>query len=102
MLNTPIFDIIHSASISKTYQPKQQQHFTATTGINSKFDSVAISSQADAQNHFQKEMVSRLSQDIRTTTTTGKIQDLRQAVACGEYHPDPAKIAKCLLFQLEE
>lgn len=45
--------------------------------------------------------VSRLSQEVRTATTTGRIQELRQAVSSGEYVPDPVEIAKRMLFHLE-
>ncbi|NCE65506.1 flagellar biosynthesis anti-sigma factor FlgM [Pseudoflavonifractor sp. 524-17] len=48
------------------------------------------------------DMVSRLSQEVRTATTTGDIQALRQAVASGAYKPDPMAIAARILFLGEE
>lgn len=45
--------------------------------------------------------VSRLSKEVRTATTTGRVQELRQAVSSGTYTPDPAAIAKRMLFHLE-
>ena len=48
------------------------------------------------------EMVSRLSREVRTANTTGDIQELRQKVAAGEYHPDPMAIAGRMLFMVEE
>ena len=43
-------------------------------------------------------LVSRLSQEVRTATTTGDISALRQQVATGQYTPDPASIAARILF----
>ncbi len=43
-------------------------------------------------------LVSRLSQEVRTSTTTGDIAALRQQVASGTYTPDPMAIAARILF----
>ncbi len=107
VLNTPAFDVVHAASVSKTYQKNLSYTSAANGTVNShsesaNFDSVSISHEADVQSRFHKDMVSRLSNEIRTATTTGRIQELRQAVQSGEYHPDPVRIAKHLLFQLED
>ena len=48
------------------------------------------------------EMVSRLSQEVRTANTTGDIQELRREVSAGEYHPDPMAIAGRMLLLVEE
>lgn len=47
------------------------------------------------------QMVGRLSQEVRTATTTGDIQALRQSVASGEYTPNPMAIAGRMLFLTE-
>ena len=39
-----------------------------------------------------------LSQQVRTFNTTGKIQDLRQQVASGEYRPDARETAARMLL----
>ena len=43
-------------------------------------------------------LVSRMSQEVRTATTTGDIAALRQQVASGQYIPDPMSIAARMLF----
>jgi negative regulator of flagellin synthesis FlgM len=48
------------------------------------------------------QLVGRLSQEVRTATTTGDIQALRQSVASGAYTPDPMAIAARILFLTEE
>ena len=66
------------------------------------YDSMALSPAPDGQSRFQLELVSRLSQDVRTAVTTGDIQALRTAVASGQYTPDPAALARRMLFLPEE
>ena len=68
--------------------------------MNSNYESSSFSAVADSHERVQRDWVSRLSQEVRTVTTTGRIQELRQAVADGEYHPDAAEIAKRLMFHL--
>ena len=106
MLNTPIFDIVHAPSVTNPYSKTGLNRNAAVTSAaaqesGSNYDSVSISQNPEGTSLFQKEMVSRIASDIRTATTTGRIQELRQAVTDGVYHPDPAKIAKCMLFHLE-
>ena len=105
MLNTPIFDVVHSPSVVKTYQTGLGRSNAGSNTVNpensSHFDSVLISEESEGSARIRKDTVSRLSSEIRTATTTGRIQELRQAVASGIYQPDPARIAKCMLFHLE-
>ncbi len=70
--------------------------------FNRQYDSVTLSSPTSGEKKFHAELLSRLSQEARTATTTGDIQALRRQVAAGEYHPDPAAIAARMLFLREE
>lgn len=63
----------------------------------SKYDSVTLSASSQ-DSRFHMGMVSRVSQEVRTATTTGDIAALRQQVASGEYTPDPMAIAARILF----
>ena len=92
-----------SGAIRASYTPKAYQKGTAyrcavNHSANSNYDSSSFSAISDQTSRFQMETVSRLSQEIRTATTTGKIQELRQSVSAGEYVPDPAEIAKRMLL----
>lgn len=60
----------------------------------SKFDTVTI----EAENSFQKQLQSKISQEIRTATTTGTISGLREQVQSGQYQVDAQNIARRLLF----
>lgn len=61
----------------------------------SKFDSVTLS--ASGQDNRFMGLVSKLSQEVRTATTTGDVATLRQQVADHAYTPDPMAIAARIL-----
>ena len=63
-----------------------------------KYDSVTLTSVPTRASRFHMDMVSRLSQEVRTANTTGDIHALRQSVAAGGYTPDPAAMAGRLLL----
>lgn len=92
---------VSSVGRTKTYYPVSRHGAAKKTSSESKFDSAVISATA-SKNAYQMSVVGRLSQEVQASTTTGDIQDLRQAVAAGEYHPDPMSIAKSILFMMED
>lgn len=101
MLSTPSSSGIHTFSVVNPYHSNPGHSADAPAGMHPNYDFSSFSTVTDSHDRFQMELVSRLSREVRTSTTTGQIQELRRSVAAGEYHPDPAKIAKSLLFHLE-
>lgn len=67
------------------------------------FDQITLSARAgqEASPTF-REMAAALSQQVRTYNTTGKIQELRQQVAAGEYRPDARETAARMLLMAED
>lgn len=65
------------------------------------FDSVIISAQRSGSTAMQRELVGRITREVRTSMTTGEIRRLQQQVAEGTYRPDPAAIAGRLLMMTE-
>ena len=63
---------------------------------SSNYDSVTLSGPGQ-DNRFMG-LVSKLSQEVRTATTTGDIAALRQQVADHTYTPDPGAIAARILL----
>ncbi len=61
------------------------------------FDQVEIVT----EDSFQKQLLGKLSQEVRAATTTGTVAALREKVQAGEYEVDPQAIAKKLLFVWE-
>lgn len=87
---------------SKVY-PSGLEHGLATPAApGHKFDSLTLTSAPAGERRFYMDMVSRLSKEVRTATTTGVIQSLRQEVSSGVYRPDPMAIAANILFLGEE
>ena len=82
----------------KTYFSNTDHEVSAQGVQPRKFDSVTLSSNRVGERRSYLDMVSRLSQQVRTTTTTGDIQTLREQVSAGTYQPDPAAIAARMLF----
>ncbi len=65
------------------------------------YDSVSLSAVPNGENSF-RELVGRLSQDVRTATTTGDIRALREEVSSGRYVPDARVIAARMLLMEKE
>ena len=89
--------VISSIGRSKIYYPTVSERDTTNhivSGESGNFDSVTLSTSTDSF----KEIIGRLTQEVRTTTTTGDIRVLRQQVASGTYKPDASAIAARMLF----
>lgn len=102
MLSTTGSSGINAFTPATGYYPNPNHGPTVNTTTHSNYDSSSFSAVTDSHNRFQMDVVSRLSREVRTATTTGRIQELRMAVASGEYHPDAAEIAKRMLFHVEK
>lgn len=93
--------IISSIGRSQRYYPPASERDTSShtiSGESGKFDSITLSTTRDDTSRFHKELVGRLTQEVRAATTTGDIRALRQQVASGNYKPDPSAIAARMLF----
>ena len=66
------------------------------------YDSVSLSAVPNGESSFYRELVGRLSQDVRTATTTGDIRALREEVSSGQYVPDARVIAARMLLMEKE
>lgn len=86
---------------SKAYYSPLRRGASAQSAVEHKYDSATFSPLPEGKSAFQMQLVSRLSQEVRTATTTGDIQALRQQVSSGEYTPDPMAIAGRMLFLTE-
>lgn len=95
---------IHSVASSKLYPSVAEREIRARTSKDARsenYDSITLSPSASGRS-FHRELVGRLSQEVRTTTTTGDISALRRQVSGGTYTPDAAAIARRILFLGEE
>ncbi len=101
MLTSSRYGAISPIAPAKVYQPKTEREARAqsVSGSNTydSYDSVTLSTPSQ-DSRFHMELVSRMSQEVRTATTTGDIAALRAQVASGQYVPDPMAIAARILF----
>lgn len=86
---------------TKSYYPAQKRGALSQPVSGPVYDSATFTAPA-GRSGFQMEMVSRLSREVRTATTTGDIQELRREVSAGKYAPDPMAIAGRMLLLVEE
>ena len=96
------FEIGFCISLAKAYCPSKKAGVVTQAAANPNYDSASFSSILERSDRSQLDLVSRLSQEVRTANTTGDIQALRAQVASGEYCPDPMTIAGRMLFLVEE
>lgn len=97
MLTSSGYGAISPISPPKVYRTKAgRDSRTSAAYAGSNYDSFTRS--ASSQDSRFLSMVSRLSQEVRTATTTGDIAALRQQVADQQYTPDPMSIAARMLF----
>lgn len=92
---------VSSVSRPRTYYTPRRPDTSAPASAGRNYDSAAFSPIPEERGAFLN-MVSRLSQEVRTATTTGDIQALRQQVAAGEYTPSAEAIAARMLFLSED
>ena len=97
MLTSSGYGAISSIGPAKVYRTRAGRSDRAPViPGSSNYDSVTLS--ASGQDSSFLDLVSQLSREVRTATTTGDIAALRQQVASGEYTPDPMAIAARILF----
>lgn len=102
MLTSSGYGAISPVSPAKVYRTNKEREnrtkITASPNNFENYDSVTLSSAPTRESRFHMDLVGRMSQSVRTATTTGDIQSLRQQVASGQYTPDPMAIAARILF----
>ena len=97
VLTSPGYSAISPIALPKVYGTKAGRGARAQISPgSSNYDSVTLS--APCQDNRFMGLVSKLSQEVRTATTTGDIAALRQQVADHTYTPDPASIAARILL----
>ena len=81
----------------KVYQNKTGRGSKTQAPQGSKYDSVTLSTPS-RDSRFHMGLVSRVSQEVRTATTTGTVNALREQVQAGTYKVDAGAIARKMLL----
>ena len=66
------------------------------------YDQLSLSKEDSDEARFIKEVTAKMSYQVRTNNTTGKIQELKRQVNQGEYQIDASEIAARMLLVGEE
>ena len=90
------------AGLVRTFQPQSFSGAGAAVGAQRedfarRFDSVTITEGSSAA----RDLKSRLSQEVRTATSTDMVSALRQQIRSGTYQSDPREIARKMLLMGE-
>ena len=96
MLTSSGYGAISPIGPAKVYRTRAGRSERAQVSPGSSYDSVTLS--ASGQDSRFLGLVSKLSREVRTATTTGDIAALRQQVADKTYKPDPMAIAGRILL----
>lgn len=98
MINMSNINPLTSAGSVRVNKPRSYGAAAAkSTGSAEKFDQVTLSAH-EGEDPVKMELQSKLSQEVRTATTTGTLAALHQEVQSGQYKVDPNSIAKKLLL----
>ena len=95
---SPGLGSVPSVGISKSGYTERGREVCRRAVRSANHDSVNISSPSDKESRFCLELISALSREVRTATSTGDLRVLHEEVSSGEYTPDPASIAANMLF----
>ena len=67
-------------------------------GASRRFDSITLSGGDGVRGSFEMELRGKLSQEVRTATSSGQVAALREQVQSGAYEVDTREIAKKMLL----
>ncbi len=88
------------AQAGKTKPAVSAQKSATTNGFEASFDKISLSShgklEGDSRTH--QEVASKISHEVRTHNTTGKIAQLREEVENGTYKMDARETASRMLL----
>ncbi|MCI9543648.1 flagellar biosynthesis anti-sigma factor FlgM [Acutalibacter muris] len=101
MINMSNINPISPAGSRRVNQPRSHGGSPVKPGPSAeKFDQVTLSTR-EGEDPMKMELQGKLSQEVRTATTTGTLNALRQEVQSGRYQVDARSIAKKLLLMGE-
>jgi len=90
---------ISSAEMAaRVYQSQASAVKTQRGGISRRFDSVMLSTAEGTRSTYEMDLRGKLSQEVRTATSSGQVAALREQVRSGTYQVDARELAKKMLL----
>lgn len=92
-------NISAAEAASRLYQSQSGGAARVQRGdVNRRFDSIMLSGTDNKRGSFEMELRGKLSQEVRTATSSGRVAALREQVQSGTYQVDAREIAKKMLL----
>ena len=87
-----------AAEVQRNFQTQNAapQPCASRSGLTRRFDSVTIRSAG--QSPFEMDLRGRISQEVRTATSSGMIAELQRQVQDGSYETDSTAVARKMLL----
>lgn len=97
-MRIPGANITAAETAARVYQGQNGGTKKAQRGGNDRrFDSVTLS-KGDSARGYEMELRGKISNEVRTATTSGQVAALREQVQSGTYQVDPRETARKMLL----
>ena len=87
-----------TCSVSSTSPYYKTSYPAPQTSVEPQYDHMEFSTQLGGTERRIRETVGRLSQEIRTHVSSRDLEELRQQIASGQYHPSSQETASRMLL----
>ena len=87
-----------AAEAARVYQSQSSAAKLQRSDAGRRFDSILLSTGEHARSSFEMELRGKISQEVRTATSSGQVAALREQVQSGAYQVDAREIAKKMLL----
>ncbi len=91
-------NISAAETAARIYQGQSGTARTQRSDVSRRFDSVTLSGGDGRRSSFEMELRSKISQEVRTATSSGQVAALREQVQNGTYQVDAREIARKMLL----
>ena len=99
-MRIPGANISAADAVARAYQSQNggAAKKTGRLGADRRFDSVMLSTQESGRSSYEMELRGKISNEVRTATTSGQIAALREQVQNGTYQVDARETARKMLL----
>lgn len=87
-----------AAEAARVYQSQSSAAKLQRSDAGRRFDSILLSTGERARSSYELELRGKISQEVRTATSSGQVAALREQVQSGTYQVDAREIAKKMLL----
>ena len=98
-MRIPGANITAAESVGRVYQGQAGSAAkTQRSGASRRFDSIMLTGGDGTRGNFEMELRGKISQEVRTATSSGQVAALREQVQSGTYQVDARETARKMLL----